>query len=255
MSPVVVDLEGGLVSYDGRPALDAVDLRVHAGEVLAILGANGSGKSTLVRALLGLAPLAAGRLELFGTSLERFSAWPRIGYVPQRGGAATGVPATVAVVGAWGGGGARGPRRRGAEDREAVRRAIQAVGLTDRRNDSVGTLSGGQQQRVLIARALTCDPELFILDEPTAGVDAASQQALTRTLQVLIDGGTTVLVVTHEVASLQGLFTRALTLENGRVLHDGDPPEADHLHLHDPEHAHPVHEELPYPHRAGFGLR
>lgn len=255
MSTPVIALQGGRVVYDGRPALDGVDLRVEAGEALAVLGANGSGKSTLVRALLGLAPLAAGRLELFGTPLHSFKQWPRIGYVPQRSGATTGVPATVREVVGTGRLALRGLRRARAEDRDAVRGAIAAVGLADRANDSVGTLSGGQQQRVLIARALTCDPELFILDEPTAGVDAESQQSLSRTLQSLVDRGTTVLVVTHEIAALHGLFTRALTLEHGHVLHDGAPPEADHLHLHDPEHAHPVHDEVDHGSRTGFGLR
>jgi zinc transport system ATP-binding protein len=255
MSTSVIALDDGRVTYDGRPALDGVDLHVGAGEALAVLGANGSGKSTLVRALLGLVPLAAGRLELFGTPLERFAQWPRIGYVPQRTGATTGVPATVREVVGTGRLAVRGLRRARAADRDAVRRALEAVGLTERANDSVGTLSGGQQQRVLIARALTCDPELFILDEPTAGVDAESQQSLARTLQALVDRGTTVLVVTHEIAALQGLFTRALTLEHGHVLHDGAPPEADHLHLHDPEHAHPVHDEVAHGSRTGFGLR
>lgn len=255
MSTPVVALTGGKVVYDGRPALEGVDLQVTAGEALAILGANGSGKSTLVRALLGLAPLAAGRLELFGTPLQRFSQWTRVGYVPQRSGAATGVPATVREVVGTGRLAVRGLRRERAQDREAVHRALEAVDLADRARDSVATLSGGQQQRVLIARALTCDPELFILDEPTAGVDAHSQLALGRTLQALVDRGTTVLVVTHEIAALHGLFTRAVTLEHGQVLHDGPPPEADHLHLHDPEHAHPVHEDTSYNHRTGFGLR
>ena len=255
MTTTVVDLRGARVTYDGRPALDGVDLRVQRGEALAVLGANGSGKSTLVRALLGLAPLAAGRLELFGTPLERFSAWPRVGYVPQRSGAATGVPATVQEVVSTGRLAVRGLRRARAADRDAVRRSLDAVGLADRANDSVGTLSGGQQQRVLIARALTCDPELVLLDEPTAGVDAASQVALARTLQALVDRGTAVVVVTHEIGPLQGLLTRAVTLEHGRVLHDGAPPEADHLHLHDPEHAHPVHDDVTHNSRTGFGLR
>ena len=255
MSSPVVALTGGRVVYDGRPALVDVDLQVRPGEAVAVLGANGSGKSTLVRALLGLAPLAGGHLELFGTPLARFSQWPRIGYVPQRSTATAGVPATVREVVATGRLAVRGLRRAGAADRAAVVRALVAVDLADRADDSVATLSGGQQQRVLIARALTCDPELFILDEPTAGVDAASQQALGRTLHALVDRGTTVLVVTHEIASLHGLFTRALTLQSGRVLHDGAPPEADHLHLHDPEHAHPFHDEAPYASRTGFGLR
>jgi zinc transport system ATP-binding protein len=250
----VVDLRGGSVVYDRRVALDSVDLRVDAGEVVAVLGANGSGKSTLVRALLSLVPLATGELSLFGTPVARFSDWPRIGWVPQRSAAATGVPATVGEVVASGRLSLRGLRPARAADREAVARAIETVGLTDRTKDSVGTLSGGQQQRVLIARALTCDPELLVLDEPTAGVDAESQLALAQTLRTLVDAGTTVLVVTHELGPMQGLISRAVTLAAGRVLHDGPPPDLDHLHLHDPEHAHPVHDD--HSARAtGWGLR
>ena len=94
----VVEVRGASVAYDRRPALSDVNLTVTAGEVVAVLGANGSGKSTLVRTLLGLVPLTAGTVALFGTPLARFSDWPRIGYVPQRVGAATGVPATVREV-------------------------------------------------------------------------------------------------------------------------------------------------------------
>jgi zinc transport system ATP-binding protein len=248
----VVDLRGGTVVYDGRPALQGVDLRIGAGEAVALLGANGSGKTTLVRALLALVPLAAGSLHLFGTPVDRFHAWPRIGYVPQRPGAASGVPATVREVVASGRLAVRGLRRARAADREAVAAAIAAVGLTERSDDSVATLSGGQQQRVLIARALTCDPELLVLDEPTAGVDAASSAALAAALQRHVDAGGTVLVVTHEIGPLAGVITRAVTLASGRVLHDGPPPELDHLHVHDPEHAHPVHEEA---RSAAWGLR
>ena len=255
MTEPVVDLRGGSVVYEGRLALDHVDLRVEAGEVVAVLGANGSGKSTLVRALLSLVPLAAGELSLFGTPIARFSDWPRIGWVPQRTAASTGVPATVGEVVATGRLAVRGLRPARAADREAVSRAIAAVGLTDRTRDSVGTLSGGQQQRVLIARALTCDPDLLVLDEPTAGVDAESQHALTDTLAELVAGGTTVLVVTHELGSMHGLITRAVTLAGGQVLHDGPPPDLDHLHLHDPHHAHPVHDAPAETRRSGWGLR
>lgn len=220
MTRAVVELRGGRVTYNGRPALHDVGLRVEAGEALAVLGANGSGKSTLVRALLGLVPLAAGQLELFGTPLDRFSSWPRIGYVPQRGGASTGVPATVREVVGTGRLAVRGLRRTRAIDRAAVQRSLEAVGLADRADDSVASLSGGQQQRVLVARALTCDPELVLLDEPTAGVDVEAQRALARTLSALVERGAAVVVVTHEVGALHGLLTRTLTLGHGRVLHD-----------------------------------
>ena len=242
MTAPVVALRGGSVAYDGRTAVAGVDLVVSAGEVVAVLGANGSGKSTVVRAVVGLLPLAGGTLELFGTPRDRFREWSRLGYVPQRGGATTGVPATVREVVATGRLARSGLRRRSAADRRAVEVALETVGLADRARDSVGTLSGGQQQRVLIARALTCEPELLVLDEPTAGVDLASQAALAETLRTLVARGTTVVLVAHELGPMHPLISRAVTMSEGRVLHDGPPPEPDHLHLHDPEHAHPVHE-------------
>jgi zinc transport system ATP-binding protein len=254
VSAPVLELRDGSVAYDGRPAVSGVDLVVEPGEVVAVLGANGSGKSTVVRACVGLLPLTTGTLALFGTPRDRFREWTRLGYVPQRGGATTGVPATVREVVATGRLARSGLRRRSAEDRRAVEAALETVGLADRARDSVGTLSGGQQQRVLIARALTCDPELLVLDEPTAGVDLASQAALADTLRTLVGRGTTVVLVAHELGPMHPLITRAVTMSEGRVLHDGPPPEPDHLHLHDPEHAHPVHEVRDTTARA-WGLR
>ena len=254
MTTPVVGLRGGAVAYDGRTAVSGVDLVVRPGEVVAVLGANGSGKSTVVRAVVGLLPLAAGSLELFGTPRERFRDRPRLGYVPQRGGATTGVPATVREVVATGRLARTGWGRPGAADRRAVDGAIETVGLGGRARDSVATLSGGQQQRVLIARALTCEPDLLVLDEPTAGVDLASQAALADTLRTLVTRGTTVVLVAHELGPMHPLITRALTMSDGRVLHDGAPPEPDHLHVHDPEHAHPVH-DVPDPTSRAWGLR
>ena len=145
-------------------------------------------------------------------------------------------------------------RRPRAADREAVVRALEVVGLAHRAGDSVSTLSGGQQQRVLIARALTCSPDLLVLDEPTAGVDLASQVALAESLTGLVATGTTVVLVAHELGPMHALVSRALTMAEGRVLHDGAPPGPDHLHLHDPEHVHPVH-EVPQTSSSAWGLR
>ena len=251
----VVEVHGASVAYDDRLALRDVDLVVQPGEFVAILGANGSGKSTLVRALLGLVPLRTGTVALFGTRLAAFRDWPRIGYVPQRVGAVTGVPATVREVVASG----RLPlmsrwRPATAADHAAVDAALDVVGLSDRAGLGVGTLSGGQQQRVLIARALTCSPDLLVLDEPTAGVDLDSQVALADALRSLITSGVTVVDVAHELGPMHALVSRAVTLAEGRVLHDGPPPEPGHLHLHDPAHAHPPHEDRSEE-RSPWGLR
>ncbi len=221
-------LTGGAVSIGGRPILRHVDLRVEPGEFLALMGANGSGKSTLVRALTGLRPLSAGALSLFGTPLPQFGDWQRVGFVPQRTGATSGVPASVREVVAAG----RLTRRRllrplSRADRAAIDDALEVVGLADKANDGCSSLSGGQQQRALIARALAGEPELFFLDETTAGVDLPNQVALADALGRLKDRGATVVLVAHELGPLAGLVDRAVVMRDGRVAYDG-PPLADH---------------------------
>ncbi|MFF3869196.1 metal ABC transporter ATP-binding protein [Micromonospora sp. NPDC001898] len=244
MNAPVITVTGGAVGYDGRPVLRDVSLTVTAGEVVAVLGANGSGKSTLIRAVLGLVPLRAGSIALFGTPLRRFRQWQRIGYVPQRLGAGGGVPATVREVVASGRLARRGVLRPpGRADRAAVDAALAAVGLADRAGDPVATLSGGQQQRTLIARALAGEPELLVLDEPTAGVDAASQEAFAGALHGFVDGGGTVLLVAHELGPLRPLITRAVVVHHGGIAHDGVVPEPAGHHA-DPDHDH-VHPHGP----------
>lgn len=247
MTSPVIEIAHATVGYDGSPVLRDVSLTVTAGEVVAVLGANGSGKSTLVRAALGLVPVGAGSVALFGTPQRRFRQWHRIGYVPQRLGAGSGVPATVREVVASGRLARRGVLRpSGRADREAVAAALDAVGLADRAGDPVSTLSGGQQQRTLIARALAGGPELLVLDEPTAGVDAASQEAFAGALRAFRDGGGTVLLVAHELGPLRPLISRAVVVHQGGIAHDGAVPEpAGHHADPDHEHVHPHCDEEP----------
>lgn len=233
-SDPVIDLTGGAVSIAGRPILRGIDLTVPAGQFVALMGANGSGKSTLVRALTGLLPLAAGSLRLFGTPYAEFHDWRRVGYVPQRGSAASGIPASVWEVVASG----RLSQRRmfrplGRRDRAAIHDALEVVGLADRTTDGVSTLSGGQQQRVLIARALAGDPDLFFLDEPTAGVDLPNQVMLAESLQTLSGRGATIILVAHELGPLAPLIDRAVVMRDGRVTYDGPPLTHDQVHQTD----------------------
>ncbi|WP_433126444.1 metal ABC transporter ATP-binding protein [Micromonospora sp. CA-240977] len=241
MTTPVITVEHGVVGYDGRPVLRDISLTVTAGEVVAVLGANGSGKSTLIRAVLGLVPLSAGSVTLFDRPLRRFRQWARIGYVPQRLGAGGGVPATVREVVASGRLARRGVLRPpGRADRAAVDAALLAVGLADRAGDPVSTLSGGQQQRTLIARALAGQPELLVLDEPTAGVDAASQEAFADALRDFVAGGGTVLLVAHELGPLRPVISRAIVVHEGRIAHDGAVPDpAGHHAEPDHDHVHP----------------
>jgi zinc transport system ATP-binding protein len=231
---VVVEARDVTVAIAGRPVLRGNNLTVHQGEFVALMGANGSGKSTLVRALTGLRPLTQGSIHLFGTSIEDFHDRGRIGFVPQRATAAGGVPASVREVVASG----RLTRRRvlrpqSRADRTAINDALEVVGLADRAHDGVSTLSGGQQQRVLIARALAGAPELFFLDEPTAGVDLPNQQALAAALSTLSERGATVVLVTHELGPMAPLVDRAVVMRDGRIAYDGPPLSEEAVHRHD----------------------
>ena len=241
-----VRLEGGAVALGGRPVLRHIDLTVRTGDFVALMGANGSGKSTLVRAITGLLPLTAGRLRVFGHAPEELADRDRIGFVPQRSGAASGVPASVWEVVASG----RLTRRRllrplSRADRAAIDDALEVVGLAGRSKESISQLSGGQQQRVLIARALAGQPDLFFLDEPTAGVDLPNQVALAEALGRLKDRGATIVLVAHELGPLAPLVTRAVVMRDGRVAYDG-APLGDH-EVHDPTfgepHAHHHHDQ------------
>ncbi len=235
-TPSALSLRDVRLSIAGRPVLHGVDLEVAPGEFVALMGANGSGKSTVVRAATGLRPVSSGAVELFGTPVGEFRDWRRIGFVPQRAGAASGVPASVREVVTSG----RLGRRRlltplSSADRRAVADALDVVGLADRASESVATLSGGQQQRVLIARALAGEPEVFFLDEPTAGVDLTNQRALATSLRVLKDRGATIVLVAHELGPMASLVDRAVVMAHGEVSYDGEPLDEETLH----EHHHP----------------
>lgn len=241
----VVSLRGAHAALGGRAVLGGVDLTVGRGEVVALLGANGSGKSTTVRAVVGRVPLTSGELELFGTPLGRFRQWHRIGYVPQRSTAASGVPASVREVVASG----RLSRSRllplGRADRAAVERALAVVGLADRAGESVNRLSGGQHQRVLIARALVAEPELLIMDEPLGGVDLPSQRILAEALAGQVEGGASVLVVLHELGPMQPLIDRTVVLGDGLVAREYGRGQTDE--------AARVHDLACHPHPGGAG--
>lgn len=246
LSPPPIALVGGAVAIGGRPILRGIDLTVRSGEFVALMGANGSGKSTLVRAITGLWPLSTGSLALFGTPYDDFHDWQRVGFVPQRSDAAGGVPATVREVVASGRVTRRKPfRPLSRADRKAIDDAIEVVGLSDRARTGISRLSGGQQQRALIARALAGDPDLLLLDEPTAGVDLTNQRALADALGVLKERGTTIVLVAHELGPLQLLIDRAVVMRDGRVSYDGPPlSQEDAVHAH---HGQPAsHDHAPH---------
>jgi zinc transport system ATP-binding protein len=233
------ELSSGRVVLGGAPVLHGVDFRLEEGEFVVLLGANGSGKTTLVRALLGLVPLSSGTLRVFGRSIRSFRDWRRIGYVPQRFTAESGVPATVGEV-VLSGRAAAAPRIRSyrKHDHEAAERALAAVGLMDYRRVSVHNLSGGQQQRVLIGRALASEPDVLVLDEPVSGVDIEHQESFAATLGRYNRDGGTVLLVAHSLGAMAPLVGRAVVLDLGHVAYDGAPRveqvHTEHIHHHPP---------------------
>jgi zinc transport system ATP-binding protein len=249
-----VDVRGVHVHLGASHVLRGIDLRVDAGEVVALLGANGSGKSTLVRTVVGVLPPSAGTVDLLGHRVGNAVPWGRVGYVPQRVTAAAGVPSTAREVVASGllhGRRLRLPRGW----RGLAADALDQVGLAERADEPTSRLSGGQQQRVLIARALVRGPELLVLDEPVAGVDRPSQEAFAATMTRLVGDGLTVLVVLHELGELADLITRAVVLRDGKVVHDGAPPRPHASHddaTHD--HVHPHTSELPLRSDTRVGL-
>jgi len=235
----VVELEDVSFAYRaGVRVLENVSLRVDAGEFVAIAGPNGGGKTTLLRLVLGLERPTAGSVRVFGRPSGRGADGARIGYLPQRARLIGEAPVTVrevvstgrlAPAGIW------GPLRRA--EREAVARAIETVGLTERADSPLRTLSGGMQQRALIAKALASEPTLLALDEPTTGVDAESQESLGALLEELREQlGVTILYVSHEFGAVEHVVDR-IVLVRGGIVYDGPPSGLPGV-WHDPSHTH-----------------
>lgn len=236
-SAAVAEVKDVSVALGQQEVLKGLNLTFTSGEFVALLGSNGSGKTTLVRALLGLLNLTSGEVRLFGTPLNRFKEWRRIGYVPQRFGATSGVPATVEEVVLTGRiSVARRMRGFSSADREAALKSLDAMGLADARKRRVSHLSGGQQQRVLIARALVNEPDFLLLDEPVSSVDLENQELFAQTLERLSEAKTSVLLVAHALGAMEPLVDRTVVLEQGRVAYDG-PPSAEYQE----DHAHHPH--------------
>ncbi len=220
---VIIEARNISAIIGGLRILDQVSFSVRRGEYLGIIGPNGGGKTTLLNMLLKLNKPTSGSVHLFGTPVNEFREWGRIGYVPQRVAlqAGSAFPATVREVVATG----RLPRlglfkRYKPEDRKAIDDALEVVDIARFQDRVVGDLSGGERQRVFIARALAGDPDILILDEPTVGVDSPSQEAFFTFIRNLNkDRGMTVLFVTHDVNVVVSEATTVLCLNHKMICH------------------------------------
>lgn len=206
------------VAYHKKPVLYGIDLEVHAGRLVGILGPNGAGKSTLIKAIMGLLPLSGGWVKVFGRSYRENCR--RVGYVPQRESVDWDFPVSVMDVVLMGRYGrlrlGQRPRR---EDREAAREALEKVKMLPYANRQIGNLSGGQQQRVFLARALAQESDLYLMDEPFVGVDAATEAAIITLLRELKSRGKTLLVVHHDLPSAREYFDELILLNMRLVAH------------------------------------
>jgi manganese/iron transport system ATP-binding protein len=214
---------GVSVGYHGTPVLTHVDLDLKPGQRLALVGPNGAGKSTLIKSVLGLVPVLAGSATVLGT--HPAAARGRAGYVPQTDTLDADFPVSVrhvVMMGRYRRIGWWRPAR--AADRRAVADALDRVGLADRARHRFGTLSGGQRQRVLLARAIAAEPRLLLLDEPFNGVDALSQDAIVGVLRELAQGGTALVLSTHDLSVARDLAD-VVCLLNGRQWAVGPPAE------------------------------
>jgi zinc transport system ATP-binding protein len=216
MTVDVLNIEGLWVKYNGAEVLKRISFRVGPGDYVGIVGPNGSGKSTLIKAALGLVGAESGKVALFGAPLESFTDWRRIGYLPQRLKFFNpNFPATVEeIVGLGLLAGKRLPRKLTDEDRHAVEKTLEFMGITEIRKRIIGELSGGQQQRVLLARSVVGKPELLILDEPTTALDPETRDKFYTLLKNLNkELGTTVILVTHDTASIGTYASRFLYVD------------------------------------------
>lgn len=207
----ILDVHDLTVAYHRKPVLWDVDVVIAQPQLAAVIGPNGAGKSTLIKAVLGLTPTASGSVQVFGEPLSKVR--QRIGYVPQRESVDWDFPVNVLDVVLMGTYGRLGWfRRPGAKDRAWARECLDRVGLASFERRQIGQLSGGQQQRVFLARALAQKADLYFMDEPMAGVDAATERIIFELLRQLREEGKTILVVHHDLRTAPSYFDYVVLL-------------------------------------------
>jgi manganese/zinc/iron transport system ATP- binding protein len=211
MATIALEIHDMTVAYHRRPVLWDVDLAVPEGKLVGIVGPNGAGKTTLIKAALGLVPLASGKVEIYDKPYDEQR--HLVGYVPQRESVDWDFPVTVRDVVLMGTYGRLGWfRRPGRKERETADKCLDQVGMRSFSHRQIRQLSGGQQQRVFLARALAEEAKVYFLDEPFAGVDAATEQAIVTLMQELRSAGRTVFVVHHDLQTVREYFDYVILL-------------------------------------------
>jgi len=221
--PVAVKVEHLTVNYEKTSVLWELSFEIPTGTMCAIIGPNGAGKSTFLKTILGLLKPLSGKVEFFGKSIKEMRS--KIAYVPQRASVDWDFPITVFDVALMG----RFHKmklfkRAKAADREAVKRVLEMVGLTPFSDRQINQLSGGQQQRLFIARALLQEADIYLMDEPFAGVDVATEKALISIFDQLKMQGKTLVLVHHDLSSVEDYFDWVVLLNIGLIA-SGKPAE------------------------------
>jgi manganese/zinc/iron transport system ATP- binding protein len=211
-----VEIHDLTVAFDRKPVLWNIDLTLPQGKLIGIIGPNGAGKSTLIKAVMGLLPLSSGYIKLFDQAIGDVR--DRISYVPQRESVDWDFPASVLDVVMMGRYGKLGLFKRPRKaDRDVAMECLRKVGLESLINRQISQLSGGQQQRTFLARALAQQADLYFMDEPFAGVDAATENAIIELLREMTEAQKTVIVVHHDLQSVTDYFDYVILL-NTRLI-------------------------------------
>jgi len=230
-SPPAIEVRDVWFSYGEAPVLEGADFQIGPREMVCIVGPNGGGKTTLVKLILGLLRPDAGRVRVFGQPPQR--ARLRIGYMPQYIRHDLQFPMTVMELVLMGRLGAPGLRGflgwHNDADRRAARRALEQVEMASRANHAYASLSGGQRQRVLIARALACEPDLLLLDEPTANVDMMGEGRLRDILREMNER-MAIVTVTHDLGFVSNLVKRVVCVNRRVAVHPTEHVSGEVIH-------------------------
>jgi manganese/zinc/iron transport system ATP- binding protein len=218
--PPPLEIHDLTVSYDRKPVLYGVDAVVETGSLVGVVGPNGAGKSTLIKTIMGIVQPNGGWVKIFGQPYKK--AVTRVGYVPQRESVDWDFPVSVMDVVLMGRYGHAGLMRRVSKrDRRIASECLEKVNMQPFSDRQIGNLSGGQQQRVFLARALAQESDLYLMDEPFAGVDAATETAIVELLRDLKERGKTLIVVHHDLSSAREYFDKLMLL-NMRLVAYGE---------------------------------